>query len=54
MIISLSGKYVGNRPVKLRKSTWSDRQDTDKLQADQREAKRRKIDNKKGKPKPVR
>jgi len=24
-LLYLSGKYVGNRPIKLRKSTWKDR-----------------------------
>lgn len=29
MFILDSGKYVGNRPIKLRKSTWTERTDTD-------------------------
>ena len=24
-VISCAGKYIGNRPMKLRKSTWKDR-----------------------------
>lgn len=24
-LFNFSGKYIGNRPVKLRKSTWKDR-----------------------------
>ncbi len=26
-----AGKYVGNRPIKMRKSTWKDRTDTEAL-----------------------
>jgi len=25
LFFSFSGKYIGNRPIKLRKSTWKDR-----------------------------
>lgn len=28
----MNGKYVGNRPIKLRKSTWKERIDTEALQ----------------------
>ncbi|KAL5711894.1 hypothetical protein ACHQM5_014121 [Ranunculus cassubicifolius] len=28
----MNGKYVGNRPIKLRKSTWKERTDSDALQ----------------------
>eukprot|EP01100_Stratorugosa_tubuloviscum_P014158 TRINITY_DN7415_c1_g1_i1.p1 TRINITY_DN7415_c1_g1~~TRINITY_DN7415_c1_g1_i1.p1 ORF type:complete len:230 (-),score=103.17 TRINITY_DN7415_c1_g1_i1:90-779(-) len=27
----MNGKYVGNRPIKLRRSSWQDRNDTDKM-----------------------
>jgi RNA recognition motif-containing protein len=27
----MNGKYVGNRPIKMRKSTWKDRTDTEAL-----------------------
>lgn len=28
----MSGKYVGNRPIKLRKSTWRERTDAEALE----------------------
>lgn len=31
MFILDSGKYVGNRPIKLRKSTWTERTDSDAM-----------------------
>ena len=34
--MSCAGKYIGNRPVKLRKSTWQERVDRDALAARQR------------------
>lgn len=30
--ILMSGKYVGNRPIKLRKSKWQDRTDLEALE----------------------
>jgi len=30
--VSISGKYVGNRPIKLRKSNWKERTDYEALE----------------------
>ena len=37
--VYFSGKYVGNRPIKLRKSTWKDR-NADVVRKKEREKKR--------------
>jgi RNA recognition motif-containing protein len=33
----MQGQYVGNRPIKLRKSRWKDRLDVDKIEKEKTE-----------------
>jgi len=43
----MNGRYIGNRPVKLRKSRWQDFNDDDRMNAAQKQTKRQKGGNKK-------
>ncbi|PIA45408.1 hypothetical protein AQUCO_01700745v1 [Aquilegia coerulea] len=44
----MNGKYVGNRPIKLRKSTWRERTDTEALEKQKYQSHKRPKPSKKG------